>query len=81
MSREDDTSAGSPSLEGRYANYFEVGHNATEFLMDFGQLYPERDAAMLHTRIVTTPNYAKEFGRLLNESLSRYEEHFGVIDC
>ena len=23
----------------RYANYFEIGHNAAEFILDFGQAY------------------------------------------
>jgi hypothetical protein len=25
--------------EGRYANYFQIGHNAFEFIIDFGQGY------------------------------------------
>jgi hypothetical protein len=29
------------ALEGKYANYFKVGHNAFEFILDFGQLYLE----------------------------------------
>lgn len=26
----------------RYANYFEIGHNAAEFILDFGQPTPRR---------------------------------------
>ena len=66
-------------LEGRYANYFEVGHNAFEFLIDFGQLYSETGTAQLHTRIITSPTYAKAFLETLRESVERYERTFGAI--
>jgi hypothetical protein len=51
----------SGELEGRYANYFKVGHNALEFLLDFGQFYAESQRAQFHTRIITNPTYAKAF--------------------
>ena len=40
-------------LEARYSNDFKVGHNAFEFLLDFGLFYPDSSEARLHTRIVT----------------------------
>lgn len=67
------------SLEGRYANYFKVGYNAFEFLIDFGQFYPEGKEAQLHTRIITSPIYAKALFETLRESIDRYEQTFGVI--
>ena len=49
-------------LDGRYANYFRIGHNACEFVLDFGQVYEaEYVESKLHTRIVTSPVYAKSF--------------------
>lgn len=66
-------------LEGRYANYFEVGHNGFEFVLDFGQFYRDVDRPQFHTRIVTSPAYAKALARLLAESLGRYEETFGPL--
>jgi hypothetical protein len=66
-------------LEGRYANYFEVGYNAFEFLLDFGQLYPEKGKAYPHTRIITTPNYARALLETLKESIDKYEQGFGPI--
>ena len=44
-----------PVLEGRYANHFDVGHNAFEFVIDFGQAYDPADVCRSHTRIVTSP--------------------------
>jgi hypothetical protein len=64
---------------GRYANYFKVGHNAFEFLFDFGQNYAEAGPALLHTRIITTPVYAKSLLALLQESIDQYEQLFGTI--
>ena len=46
-------------LEGRYANYFKVGHNAFEFVLDAGQFYPQSEEAQLHTRIITSSIYAQ----------------------
>ena len=66
-------------LEGRYANYFKVGHNAIEFLLDFGQFFPERERAQLHTRIITSPIYAKALLETLQGSIDRYEQTFGTI--
>ena len=65
--------------EGRYANSFTVGHNAFEFVFDFGQFYPEGERGRVHTRIVTSPRYAKAFLETLRESIARYQENFGPL--
>jgi hypothetical protein len=49
MSQENESQPATGELEGRYANYFKVGHNAFEFLLDFGQLYAESREAQFHT--------------------------------
>ena len=66
-------------LEGRYANYFKVGHNAFEFVIDFGQYYPETDQADLYTRIITSPAYAKAFLETLTKSIKQYEKKYWSI--
>ena len=66
-------------MKGKYANYFEVGHNAFEFLLDFGQFYAEEDEAELHTRIVTSPVYAKALAEVLNDAIRQYEASHGQI--
>ena len=66
-------------LEGRYANYFKVGHNAFELLLDFGQFFPEGEPEQLHTRIITTPSYAKVLLDVLRDSIERYEQSYGPI--
>ena len=66
-------------LEGRYANSFQVGHNAFEFLLDFGQVAPESEQPHFHTRIITSPVYAKALAATLQESIHHYEQAFGTI--
>ena len=63
-------------LCGQYTNYFNIGHNAFEFLLDFGQLSPECIEAHLHTRIITSPKCAKVLMESLRESIERYENAF-----
>ena len=66
-------------IEGQYANYFKVGHNAFEFVLDFGQFYPENGNAQLHTRIITSPENAKCLLELLQKSIGQYEKEHGPI--
>ena len=70
---------GSKKIEGKYANYFIVGHNAFEFVIDFGQYYAGNEEAEPYTRIVTCPCYARELLETLRESIERYEKVFGNI--
>lgn len=67
------------NLEGHYANCFKIGHNAFEFLIDFGQVVEESARAKLTSRIVIHPHAAKELFRILQEAIGEYERTFGVI--
>jgi len=67
------------SVEGRYANYFEIGFNGFEFLLDFGQFYREKDKPTIHTRIITGPVYGWALYRTLEDVIARYESQFGPI--
>ncbi len=66
--------------EARYANFFKTGYNAFEYVVDFGQYYSDDDDVEIHTRIITTPMYAKSLLRVLQESIDQYEASFGPID-
>ena len=65
--------------EGKYANYFKVGHNAFEFILEFSQLYSEPSTDKVHTRIVTSPPYARELLGVLQDAVDAYERTFGAI--
>jgi Protein of unknown function (DUF3467) len=66
-------------VEGRYANYFKIGFNAFELIIDFGQCYAEDEEAQLHTRIITNPKYGKELLITLRGSLEEFEATYGCI--
>lgn len=80
MNAEQDNFVNGDEPEGRYANYFKVGHNALEFLLDFGQSYVSTNKARLHTRIITNPRYAKALLETLQHSIAKYEKSFGEIE-
>ena len=79
MSREDEGLQVPTQIDGHYTNYFKVGHNAFEFLLDFGQLYPESMNAQLHSRIITSPKCAKFLLESLQEAIEKYERSFESI--
>jgi hypothetical protein len=58
--------------EARYANYFKVGFNEVEFLLDFGQQH-DGGKALIHTRIVISPGYVQSYLTLLMDSIAAYE--------
>lgn len=68
-----------PELDGQYANYFRVGYNAVEFILDFGQFYLDEARPRLHTRIVTSPVYARALGETIRGSLLDYERAHGAL--
>ena len=77
--RKGQAYCGGKKIEGKYANFFKVGYNAFEFVMDFGQFYPGTDEAELYTRIITSPFYAKKLLVTLLESIDQFEQIHGVI--
>ncbi|APV49313.1 hypothetical protein BWI17_06235 [Betaproteobacteria bacterium GR16-43] len=64
------------SALAHYANYFRVGHTASEFIVDFCQLYGENERGTdgQHTvaRVMLTPEGARELHALLGDSLARH---------
>lgn len=65
--------------EGRYANFFKVGYNAFEFVLDFGQFYTENNDVKFFTRIITNPISAKDLIEVLRKSIAQYEQNHGII--
>jgi hypothetical protein len=70
----------SRQIEGRYANYFQVGHNAFEVIVDFGQLYEESPDVRFHTRIIMAPAYAVRLLETLAKSVAEFERTFGPAE-
>jgi hypothetical protein len=70
-SKHRQSTKSASTKEGRYANFFQVGHNAFEFLLEFGQ----QDRG-IHTRIYVSPQYARVLSDLLLETLRQHEREF-----
>jgi hypothetical protein len=61
--------------EGRYANFFQIGHNASEFLIEFGQ--QEAGESVFHTRIYVCAEQARVLADLMTSTLEQHERIFG----
>ena len=79
MKLKRDVARSPEKLQATYANYFEVGYNAFEFVLGFGQCYEGNEGAELYTKIVTTPVYAKVLLSTLQESIKQYEQNMDKI--
>jgi hypothetical protein len=64
----------SPPLEGKYANFFKVGFNTYEFILEFGQLYQSEEKPRIHSRIVTSPAYMRELFNTLEQAIRQHEQ-------
>jgi hypothetical protein len=62
-----------PDPDGKYANYFDVGVNVNEVVIDFGQCYGHGSLPSIHTRIVTTTAYGRELLALLARSMMAFD--------
>lgn len=67
------------SIEARYANYFQIGQNAVEFVLEFGQQYGDETVPLLHTRIITSPSYVNNLLKVLQQALAEHEAYFGPV--
>jgi Protein of unknown function (DUF3467) len=61
--------------EGRYANFFQIGHNASEFLIEFGQ--QDAGECVFHTRIYVCADQARILADLMTSTLEQHERIFG----
>jgi hypothetical protein len=70
----DETTA-----EGHYANFANILHNPTEFVLDFGRVVPGRTDVKVVSRILTTPYHARQLLRALQQNIELYERNYGPI--
>jgi hypothetical protein len=70
----DETTA-----EGHYANFANILHSPTEFVLDFGRVVPGRADVKVVCRVLTTPFHAKQLARALQQNIEIYERNYGEI--
>ena len=65
--------------EGVYANFFVITNSPSEFIIDFGRIVPGIPDAKIYTRVMTTPQHAKQLMQLLEKNIEAFETQFGEI--
>ncbi len=65
--------------EGVYSNLVVISHNQSEFIIDFGRLLPGLQDAKIMSRIIQTPQHAKQLLKTLETNIKNYEKQHGEI--
>jgi len=65
--------------EGIYSNFFLVSNNQSEYFIDFGRITPGAPDVKIYSRIMTTPQHAKQLYLLLKQNLDQFEKQYGEI--
>jgi len=68
-----------PTAQGIYANLAMIGHNETEFTMDFIYIQPQQPKGKVRARIISSPSHTKRFLLALQDNIKKYEAKFGAI--
>lgn len=67
------------NLEATYSNLALISHSASEIIIDFARVMPNKPKARIHSRIVMTPLNAKLLKKALTENLRKFETKYGEI--
>lgn len=65
--------------DGKYSNLAMIGHGPNEFLIDFIFAPPSMPQAPVVSRILMSPENAKQLLFALSDNISKYEKVFGEI--
>jgi hypothetical protein len=65
---------------GHYSNLTVISHSANEFYLDFISVAPNMPQAKVQSRIIMTPENAKNLLFALRDNLTKYENTFGEIE-
>ncbi|MFZ4260693.1 DUF3467 domain-containing protein [Sphingobacterium sp. HJSM2_6] len=65
--------------EGIYSNLAIITHSHTEFVVDFIRLMPGINKAKVKSRIILTPEHAKQLMKALQDNINRFESINGTI--
>lgn len=67
-------------LKPIYSNLARISHSPADIVIDFAQLLPGENKAVIQSRVLMTPLSAKLLMRAIQENLARYEAAFGEIN-
>lgn len=64
---------------GQYSNLAVLSHSAQEFYLDFVAMAPNMPLPKVVSRIIMTPENAKNLFMALRDNVAKYEQTFGEI--
>ncbi len=64
---------------GHYANLAVISHSGNEFFLDFIAVAPNMPQAKVQSRVIMTPENAKNLLFALKDNIEKYEHTFGEI--
>ena len=65
---------------GHYSNFAVLSHSPQEIFVDFVTMAPNMPQAKVVSRIIMTPENAKNLLMALNDNIKKYEQTFGEIE-
>lgn len=66
-------------MQGKYANLAVITHGPNDFFLDMILLAPNTPKARVQSRIIMTPENAKQLLIALQQNIQKYEASFGEI--
>ena len=66
--------------QGTYSNLVIISHTPAEVVMDFAQMLPGSDGAVVRQRIIMNPIHAKRTLAALSDNIKKYGQQFGTIE-
>jgi hypothetical protein len=69
--------ATSDKILGNYCNVAVIKHTIREFVLDF--LLVLDNNSVLASRVITSPQHAKELSQVLGQNIEKYEKKYGQI--
>lgn len=65
--------------QGHYVNLALVTHSRSEFILDAAAILPAMPKAQIVSRLIMTPEHAKQLLLALQDNVHKYEQQFGSI--
>lgn len=65
--------------EGVYSNLAIITHSHTEFVLDFVRIMPGAPKAKVKSRVILTPEHAKQLVKALQDNIQQFEGQHGDI--
>ncbi len=75
---ENKKTEGCGERMGVYVNHLAIGHNMSEIILEFSQVFDEAKTCP-QTRLITSPTHLRSFHSLMADTIERYEDEFGPL--